>query len=69
MHKSTLLELLRTLTPDELDRFELFLKSPYFNKAANAVKFFSLMKKYAENRGLKRTKSSGRHEAWTHPVI
>lgn len=47
MHKSTLIELLRTFSKEELDRFELFLKSPYFNKAANAVRFFSHIRNYS----------------------
>jgi len=47
MHKSSLLEIIRTLTPKELIKFEDFVNSPYFNKNKNVINLFIEIKKYA----------------------
>ena len=47
MLKSSLLEILRTFTKQEMIKFEDFLRSPYFNKKENVLKFFLVIKKYA----------------------
>ena len=46
MLKSSLLEILRTFTKQELARFEDFVRSPYFNKKENVLKLFLEIKKY-----------------------
>ncbi|MEO6695478.1 MAG: hypothetical protein ABIY50_06725 [Ignavibacteria bacterium] len=46
MHKSSLLEILRTFTPKELVKFEDFVNSPYFNKNKNVINLFIEVKKY-----------------------
>ncbi len=47
MLKSSLLEILRTFTKQELIKFEDFVRSPYFNKKENVTKLFLEIKKYA----------------------
>ncbi|HMQ70341.1 MAG TPA: hypothetical protein PKA90_15195 [Ignavibacteria bacterium] len=47
MHKSSLLEIIRTFTPKELIKFEDFVSSPYFNKNKNVFCLFAEVKKYA----------------------
>lgn len=47
MYKSSLLEILKTFNPDELKKFEDFIKSPYFNKKVNVLRLFAEIKKYA----------------------
>ncbi|MBK8553960.1 MAG: hypothetical protein IPL53_24110 [Ignavibacteria bacterium] len=47
MLKSSLLEILRTFTKEEFLKFEDFINSPYHNKNSNAVKLFSVIKKYS----------------------
>jgi len=47
MHKSSLLEIIRTFTPKELIKFEDFVNSPYFNKNKNVINLFIEIKKYA----------------------
>ncbi|HRA99028.1 MAG TPA: hypothetical protein PK294_01195 [Ignavibacteria bacterium] len=46
MHKSSLLEIIRTFTPKELIKFEDFVNSPYFNKNKNVIKLFAEVIKY-----------------------
>lgn len=47
MLKSSLLEILRTFTKQELIKFVDFVMSPYFNKKENVTKLFLEIKKYA----------------------
>ncbi len=47
MLKSSLLEILRTFTKQELIKFEDFVRSPYFNKKENVIKLFLAIKNYA----------------------
>ena len=47
MLKSSLLEILRTFSKQELIKFEDFVMSPYFNKKENVLKLFLEIKKYA----------------------
>ncbi|MBK7253137.1 MAG: hypothetical protein IPI04_04255 [Ignavibacteria bacterium] len=47
MLKSSLLEIIRTFTKQELAKFEDFVRSPYFNKKENVTKLFLEIKKYA----------------------
>jgi hypothetical protein len=47
MHKSTLLDIIRTFSSDELVKFEDFLRSPYFNKKENILSLFLEIKKYS----------------------
>ena len=47
MLKSSLLEILRTFSKQELIKFEDFVRSPYFNKKENFVKLFLEIKKYS----------------------
>jgi len=47
MLKSSLLEIIRTFTKQELIKFEDFVRSPYFNKKENVIKLFLEVKKYA----------------------
>lgn len=46
MHKSSLLNILRTFSKDELEKFEDLVSSPYFNKKSNVLKLFREIKKY-----------------------
>lgn len=48
MHKSSLLEILKTFTPKELIKFEDFVNSPYFNRNKNVISLFTEIKKYAQ---------------------
>ncbi|HMS35399.1 MAG TPA: hypothetical protein PKC91_15060 [Ignavibacteria bacterium] len=47
MLKSSLLEILRTFSKEELMKFEDFILSPYFNKIKNVNKLFLHINKYA----------------------
>ena len=47
MQKSSLLEILRTFTKQEMIKFEDFVRSPYFNKKENVIKLFLAIKKYS----------------------
>lgn len=47
MLKSSLLEILRTFTKQELTKFEDFVRSPYFNKKENVLKLLLEIKKYS----------------------
>ncbi len=47
MLKSSLLEIIRTFTKQELAKLEDFVRSPYFNKKENVTKLFLEIKKYA----------------------
>ncbi len=47
MLKSSLLEILRTFSKQELIKFEDFVRSPYFNKKENVLKLFVEIKKFA----------------------
>lgn len=47
MHRSSLLEILRTLSKQELAKFGDFVKSPYFNKKENVVRLFIEISKHA----------------------
>ena len=46
MLKSSLLEIIRTFTKQDLIKFEDFVRSPYFNKKDNVLKLFLEIKKY-----------------------
>ncbi len=45
MLKSSLLEIIRTFSKQEMAKFEDFVKSPYFNKKENIIKLFFEIKK------------------------
>lgn len=47
MLKSTLLEILRSFSKEDLERFDDFANSPFFNKKSSVVKLYSEIKKYA----------------------
>ena len=47
MLKSSLLEILRTFSKQELIKFEDFVRSPYFNKKENVLKLFLVVKEFA----------------------
>lgn len=47
MLKSTLIEILRTFSKQELIKFEDFVRSPYFNKKENVLQLFLGLKKHA----------------------
>jgi hypothetical protein len=46
MQKSKLISLFRTLSKDELKRFNDFVSSPYFNKNSNVIKLFNYLENY-----------------------
>lgn len=46
MQKSTVIEILRTFTQDELKEFEDFVSSPYFNKNKSINKLYDVVRKY-----------------------
>lgn len=46
MHKSSLLEILRTFSKEELIKFGDLVSSPYFNKKSNVLKLFREIRKY-----------------------
>jgi hypothetical protein len=41
-----LINLLKTLTPDEMISFEKFIASPFFNSVKNHAKLFNELKKF-----------------------
>lgn len=45
MHKSSLLDIIRTFSKEELKKFEDFIRSPYFNKKETLIDLFLLIKK------------------------
>lgn len=47
MHKSSVLEIIRTFSKPDIIKFEDFIKSPYYNKKENVIKLFLVIKKYA----------------------
>ncbi|MBK9225469.1 MAG: hypothetical protein IPL67_00005, partial [Ignavibacteria bacterium] len=47
MKKLLLIQILRTFTKDEINKFDEFLRSPFYNKKPNAIKFFSVLRKHA----------------------
>jgi len=47
MLKSSLLEIVRTFSKQEMIKFEDFVRSPYFNKKENVLKLFLEIKNYA----------------------
>ncbi|MBK6772315.1 MAG: hypothetical protein IPG78_09345 [Ignavibacteria bacterium] len=47
MLKSSLIEIIRTFTKQELSKFEDFVRSPFFNKKENVATLFLEIKKYA----------------------
>ncbi len=47
MLRSSLLEILRTFSKQELAKFEDFVRSPYFNKKENVLKLYLETKRYA----------------------
>ena len=51
MIKSSLLEIIRTFTKQELIKFEDFVRSPYFNKKENVVRLYLEIKIYAPDFG------------------
>lgn len=61
MLKSSLLEVVRTFTKEDIAKFEDFLKSPYYNKNTNVLKLFGYIKKFAP--GFDDEKLS-KEEAW-----
>ena len=46
MVKSKVLQLLKTLTPQEFKKYGLFIGSPYFNKENVQIKIYELLKKH-----------------------
>ncbi len=46
MQKSSLITILRTLTPQEFREFGEFVKSPYFNKNEKVITLYNVLKKY-----------------------
>lgn len=46
MLNTTLVEILRTFTRDELKKLELFINSPYFNRKSVVIKLFDILKNY-----------------------
>lgn len=59
MLKSSLLEIIRTFSKQELSKFEDFVRSPFFNKKENIDKLFLHIKKYSpsyENVNLEKEK-------------
>ena len=47
MKNSTLIEILRTFSKDEMARFDDFTASPYHNKKSNVTKLYRSLKKFA----------------------
>ena len=47
MLKTSVLELLRTFSADELRKFSDFVASPYFNKKTPVENFWKILKKYS----------------------
>jgi hypothetical protein len=47
MHNNIAIELLKTLSKQELKKFELFLKSPYHNTNKSVLLLFNVIKKFA----------------------
>ena len=46
MKQSGVIKLLKTFTPEEIDLFDDYLKSPFHNKNLKAIEFFEVLKKY-----------------------
>lgn len=47
MEKSTVIEILRTFSKEELSKFGDFVSSPYFNKKSNVAKLYTFLRKYS----------------------
>src|SRR5258706_12075729 len=47
MLKSSLFEIIRTFSKEDLIKFDDFVKSPYHNRNSNVVKLFMAIKKFA----------------------
>lgn len=47
MFSSSVIEILRTFSPEELKRFDDFVSSPYFNKKTAVINLYKQIKKYA----------------------
>lgn len=47
MHGNQLVEILKTFTKKEFKRFDEFVKSPFFNKHQDTLKFWQILRKYA----------------------
>lgn len=47
MEKSTVIEIIRTFSKEELARFGDFVSSPYFNKKSNVAKLYTVVRKFA----------------------
>ncbi|MBK7253007.1 MAG: hypothetical protein IPI04_03590 [Ignavibacteria bacterium] len=47
MKSLLLIQILRSFTKNEIVLFDEFLRSPFYNKKPNAVKFFETLKKHA----------------------
>lgn len=47
MFKSSLIDLFKTFTVSELNRFDSFIRSPYYNKSKITLKLFLTIKKFA----------------------
>ncbi|MBK9332694.1 MAG: hypothetical protein IPM96_09925 [Ignavibacteria bacterium] len=72
MLKSSLLEIIRTFTKQELIKFEDFVRSPYFNKKENVINLFLEIKKYSpdyENENLKKEKFVRRYSLTRNTIM
>ena len=47
MHNSSLIEILKSFTPEEMKRFEEFVSSPYFNKKSAVINLCRHIRKYS----------------------
>jgi len=47
MLNSSLIEVLRTFSKNEISRFDEMIHSPYFNKSSTVIKFWSVIKNYS----------------------
>ena len=47
MLKSKVIEILRTLSADELKLFREFIRSPYHNKNKNVISLFEIIRKFS----------------------
>jgi len=46
MHNSTLIDILKTFSQEEMKEFSIFIKSPYFNTNQSVIKLFEQIRKY-----------------------
>lgn len=61
MKNILLIRILRSFTKNEIIQFDEFLRSPFYNRKPNAVKFFETLKKYAPDYNEKMT---GKENIW-----